>query len=202
MGGLAPGSVGPLQLSSNVPLVTGGHQLIAVPASETRNNTTYGVMPTPDQVTNIVMGTSGIIRVWYQALWAEAVSGAARAAIFIGPTQLQVAVPGSIPANSECGTLASSTTGIYGVLATTNLGIGSTSTQGVGTTLADVTTGQVFGASTAPNLTVGGVAANSVWGACSIFAAPGTYTVSVQFRSTSGLVYVSNRRLYVQVTPL
>src|SRR5689334_701297 len=63
-----------------------------IATSQSTSSTTYTTLGTPDQVQNIVMPTNGLIRVRYQATWQESVAGAARAAIFIGSNQAQIAV--------------------------------------------------------------------------------------------------------------
>jgi hypothetical protein len=52
-----------------------------------------------------------------------------------------------------------------------------------------VATGQALGGGGAANTGVGGV--------CHVFAAAGTYSVNVQFRSTSGTITAKERKLWV-----
>jgi hypothetical protein len=58
----------------------------------------------------------------------------------------------------------------------------------------DFTTGQVVGAG--PQMSVSATSPQLVGGPCYIFAAAGTYTVSVQFKSSSGSVTAKNRKLW------
>jgi hypothetical protein len=163
-----------------------GKSIIAT--TESRSNVAYGTLTTPDQVSGLVLPTDGLIVVTYQATWQESVNGAARAAIFVGATQLKLAdstaaAPVVQEASLACGTanidkpLSSHTAGLSGPIGAPNATVYS----------GDVTTGQLVG------LTGAGGAS----GAVSVFAAAGTYTVSVQFKSTSGSVTAKNRKLWV-----
>lgn len=150
-----------------------------VTGSESRTNVAFGTMPTPDQVTGIVLPTSGLIRVWYQAAWQESVASAASAAIFVGASQLQLAGAGA-PAAQSASVADSGTPAVNRPLFTTPSGLSSGSPSSTNYT-GDVTTGQVLGG-----------------GPVDIFAAAGTYTVSVQFKASSGSVTALNRKLWVQ----
>jgi hypothetical protein len=156
-----------------------------IPASESRTNTAYGTLPTPDQVAGLVLPVDGLIEVSYQASWQGSVAFAGGAALFLGANEVLVAEAGGAPASSG-------TTALIGGTANSNAPLFTTPTQpglssvGPGST-ADVTTGQFIGG--------GGGGGGPV----RLFAAAGTYTVSVRFKSTSGSVTVSNRRLYARV---
>src|SRR6185312_11970680 len=54
-----------------------GSSVIAT--SESRSNTAFGLMPTPDQVSGLVLTAAGLIVVWYQATWSESVANAGQA---------------------------------------------------------------------------------------------------------------------------
>lgn len=141
---------------------------------------TFTTLPTPDQVTGIVLPTPGLISVWYQATWSESVSSASQAAIFLNSNQLVRAAVSGAPVAVSTGnggtsnnvSLVSSTIGLASFAASAGYA-------------GDVSTGQVIGNSTSG-------------GPCWIFAAAGTYTVSIQFKTSSGNVNAQNRRLYVQ----
>lgn len=156
-----------------------GKSIIAT--TESRTNVAYGTLGTADRVTGVVLPPDGLIVIAYQATWQSSVANAGNAAIFIGANQLAVANLGV--ANTV---LAAATTGSNAndddPLATYWGGL--TGGTGVGSS-SDVTTGQVV----AMNISAGGV--------CHVFAAPGTYDVSVQFKSTSGSVTAKNRKLWV-----
>lgn len=185
--------------------VSGGTSIIST--SESITSTTFSTMPTPDQVASIVLPTDGLIAVWYQARWLESVAGAARAAIFVGSNQLAIALDNSAP-ELESAATNNSSGGIDQSLSTFHGGLVSQDTFGV--TGADVTTGQVVGmASVLPyghgvTYEVGSVITTVskpviVGGACYIFAAAGTYTISVQVKSSSGSVTMLDRKLWVRV---
>lgn len=164
-----------------------GHTNIA--ASESRTNTAFGTLTTPDQVGGIVLPANGLITVWYQATWQESVNGAAAAAIFVGANQLVFAALSGAPALGAA-SIGGGFTGKNTPLSTWPSGLtspGDTAVQYSG----DVTTGQAVAA------TAGGVGA-ATGGPCYIFAAAGTYTISVQFKAVSGSVTASNRKLWVQ----
>lgn len=151
-----------------------------IATSEARTSTSYGTHTTPDQVTGIVVPSDGLLFIHYSATWQESVSGAARAAIFIGSNQLKyVDGSGAAPVVQETAhnNTATQNQPLY-TIASANTLIGTTGTGG----WADVTTGQ----SMAQPVVVDNLAA-------------GTYTISVQTKSTSGSVTLSNRRLRVWV---
>ena len=187
---------------------------VNISTSQSTTSTTYTTLATPDQVTGIVLPTNGLIRVRYQAMWQSTVANASRAAIFLGSNQLKVQTDPSVfgfgPATQAA---------VYSVnTGTTNANVplfsapvGLVSPGLGGAYNADVTTGQVFGAITsfAPNISVNDSGATAIasasvsvfpnaGGICEIIAAAGTYTVSVQFKTASGTVTVSNRRLFVE----
>lgn len=176
---------------SNGSTVRRGKSIVAT--EEARTNTAYGLMATPDRVQNVVLPTDGLIFVAYQAAWKESVDNAAKAAIFLGSNQLKVAdINNPGPAVSE----ASVNTGAGGVgqyvsLASDPAGL-TAGSDVLFTYVNDVTTGQAIGV-TQP--TTAGFA-NRSGGVCTVFAAAGTYDISVQFKASSGSVTVKNRRLW------
>lgn len=155
-----------------------GKSIIAT--SESRTNVAYGTLTTPDQVTSVVLPTDGLLLIGYQARWQNSVSGNGRAAIFIGANQLKVAQASGAPLVQEA--QGPSGTGADTPLSSTGQGL--IGLGGAGGSTADVTTGQLVSMSTAG-------------GFCVVFAAAGTYTVSVQFKSASGSVTVADRKLWV-----
>lgn len=166
---------------------TRGKSIIAT--SETRTNTAFGLMTTPDRVQNIVLPTSGLIFVAYQALWQESVLNAASAALFLGSNQIKQAAPGGAPAVTAA-TLGG-TAGNWSPISSSQVGLSSYASGGIGSSTSDVTTGQVVGL---PN----GLATGNYFGAPAVvFAAAGTYDVSIQFKASSGNVLVKERKLWV-----
>jgi hypothetical protein len=193
---------------------THGSENIATSQSVT--STTYTTLGTPDQVTGIVLPTSGFLRVWYYATWQESVSNAARAAIFIGSNQLQASL-GLDGSSNTVGTVAAAT--VSGGPANTNTSLvscplGIMSDEG-GSAGNSVTTGLALAASTKtpPQIeyrgsltalfTSGSASLHGmVGGPCDIIGLPaGTYTISVQFKASSGSVTAANRLLAVQTIP-
>jgi len=149
-----------------------------IPTSEARTNTAYGLLTTPDRVQAVVLPTDGLILVGYQALWKETVVAAASAALFLGSNQV---------AGAEVGNTTGGTINVDKVLATHGGGLSSSPVIAS----AQVTTGQLLGDP-----------ANAVGGFCTIFAAAGTYDVSVQFKASSGTVTVNSRKLWVTTMAL
>ena len=187
---LAAGAVTGVKLASVVEAATGvngastrrGKCIIATEESTT--SASYTTLTTPDRVQNIVLPTDGLLFVGYRALWKESSSGAARAALFLGANQLQTGDnSAAVVQESQSG---GGSTGVYYALHTNNGGLISQDSSGVADTV-DVTTGQVLGS-----------ASSSGYGAIAvIFAAAGTYTVSVQFKTSAGTVTAKSRKLWV-----
>lgn len=155
-------------------IVRRGKSIIAT--TEVRANAAYGLMTTPDRVQNVVLPTDGLLYVAYSALWQESVSSSGKAAIFIGTNQLRVPQNVGVPLVQEA-TMGGSVNS-DAVLSTSTSGLASL--QPVATPSTEVTTGQVLRT-----------------GSAQIWAAAGTYDISVQFLASSGSVTVKNRKLWV-----
>lgn len=156
-----------------------------VTTEETRNNTAYGLMTTPDRVSNIVLPSNGIIAVAFQGMFKSSVGSAGRAAIFIGANQLKAAVTSSAaPLEQECSTISSAD--VYKTFSSSTVGLNSAS-GGTAYTGPDVTTGQVITRDSSGLL----------GGPCFLFAAAGTYDITVQFKATSGTITAKERKLWV-----
>lgn len=188
---------------------------VQISASQSTSSTTFTTLGTPDEITGIVLPTDGLIAVWYQAAWQESVGNAAAAAIFLNSNQVEI--QGHESTDNVYGPFTQSVEiqggGDFGVnvpLFTCSAGLGSLQPNSSGAGGNDVTTGQIVGAVTdalsggqgsmhmvlggTHLCTLGGILA----GPCYIFAAAGTYTVSIQFKASSGSVTASNRKLWVQ----
>lgn len=176
---------------------------VNISASESRTNVAYGTLTTPDQVSGIVMPSNGLMAIWYQALWQESVAGAGRAAIFVGANQLQIQqdLSGTGPGTQAALTSAGGTAVNHPLFTST---IGLVSSANSASTGADATTGQIVGGAGGVRLgtEIGGTQTTNisiaVGGPCWVFAAAGTYTISVQYKSSSGSVTASNRKLWVE----
>lgn len=179
---LQPGLADRIGVSSTA-VARRGRSVIA--ASGSRTSTAYGALSNgPDVVPGIVLPTDGLIVVGFNAVWQNTASGAGRAAIFLNSAQLSNASPGAggadVPAEASGNTtasvdsaLTSAPAGLAGFLATNNY-------------TGPVTTGEAMAGPASGN-----------GGPCYIFAAAGTYDVSVQFRATSGTVSARSRKLWV-----
>ncbi len=169
---------------SDAATVRRGKSIIAT--EESRTNAAYGLMTTPDRVQSIVLPTDGIIAVMYHAHWKEAVTSAAMAAIFIGANQLAVG-RGSANASNQQATLTNAVANTYTNLSTTGFGLYGLDAAGTGEGTALTT-----GTAVAPDQTI-----NMGGGPCYVFAAAGTYDISIQFLAASNSVTVKNRKLWV-----
>lgn len=178
---------------------------------ESRTNTAYGTLATPDQVTGLVLPPDGRIVVAYQATWQESVAGAARAAIFLndgvhGNQQLKIASMTGAGAVTQAAATNSGSANLNRALASCGVGLVS-GDFGAAAYSGDVTTGQAIGLAPFGSETVnpshelnGSVFTyRDTYGVCEMFAAPGTYAISIQFKALSGSVTVFNRRLWVAV---
>lgn len=179
-----------------------GKSIIAT--EESRTNVAYGLLTTPDRVQNVVLPTDGLICVAYHALVKESVSSAARAAIFIGANQLKWLDGGAGAPATQAAYVGA--TDSYRPLFTFESGLATLGMSSAYT--GAVTTGQVIaghystGAGFGLHIESGGVtaeklAAATTGGPCYIFAAAGTYDISIQFKASSGSVTAKERKLWV-----
>jgi hypothetical protein len=168
--------------------ITGGGRSI-ISATGTRTNTVYGALSNgPDQVAGIVLPTDGILEILFRAYWLSSVASVGRAAVFLGANQVKHP-QGNVAAGQldEAGTSGT----INQWLSTDGHGLLSTDGGTFGTEGTDaVTTGLVIGQVNTAGTVFGG-------GPMVVEAAAGTYTVSVQFKSSSGSVTVGGRKLWV-----
>lgn len=157
------------------------------PAAGTRANVVYGALSNgPDEVPNLVLPSDGFIVVAFQALWASTVIPGSNAAIFLNSNQLKSAdgTSGGAPAVAETSFSVSTPVNTFAQLVT-RAQTGLSGNTVASTDQTEVTTGQLWG---------GALGATGYGGFAVIFAAAGTYTVSVQYKST-GTVTVKNRKL-------
>jgi hypothetical protein len=163
-----------------------------IPAEQSRENAAYGTLATPDEV-EIVLPEDALVAVAYQATWnASAGVASAHASIFLGANQVTISenetgepVPVETEPLSDGATFQSLFTCSQG-LATTNK---AAEYKG------DVTTGQIVGGVAPSSAAIPGRAGGPMY----IFAAAGTYKISVKFKASSGKVTVKNRKLWAWV---
>lgn len=174
-----------------------GKSIIAT--EQSRENTAYGTLTTPDRVT-IVLPEDGLIAVAYQATWSETVEHAAFASIFLGANQLKLARAGEGPKGPLVQEALIGKTESNAILSTFSGGLWS-SPAATPYNFGDVTTGQIVGHSGEIKYGSGTPGAPessaTAGGPCYLFAAAGTYELSVQFKASSGSVHVKNRKLWV-----
>lgn len=142
---------------------------------------TWELLGTPDRVTDITLPTDGLILVAYEALVkASTANTANRAAIFLDEDQLKA---GTLPGTGFAQVIVtdgSDTVDRYRSIYTAGGGLVRDIQSA---SAAQVTTGQALGIS-------GGI--------CPIFAAAGTYDVSVRFNANGGAtITAKNRKLWV-----
>lgn len=160
-----------------------GRSIIA--AEESRANTAYGLMTTPDRVSGVVLPTDGLLLIAFRALWKESVQGAARLAIFLGATQLRAGTSfngGTQPLLESAGVSATNNGGsaspnIYRPIL---LNSANSFAQSPGAFTGDQSLTQPF-----------------VLPVFAVEAAAGTYDVSIQFKASSGSVSAKERKLWV-----
>jgi hypothetical protein len=142
-----------------------------IETEESRTNVAFGTLTTADEIPGVVVPTNGKLVINYRAHVKSSVAGAGRVALFVGANQLTNA----ISSNSLEGNIGGTA---FGVLRTEGNG---TLTFSEGVSTADSATGFLIGAALE-------------------FAVPaGTYTVSAQYKATSGSVTAKERKFWVEV---
>lgn len=155
-----------------------------IATEQSRTSATFGTLTTPDEV-EVTLATNGLLAVWFQATWLNTVVSTGKAALFLGANQVKqnqaesTTAPAVAESNSPLGTkftpISTSVTATGGL----------TSGTGEAEYTGDVTTGQIING-------------RGVWPGAPlyIFAAAGTYKISVRFKSSSGTVTAKNRKLW------
>lgn len=189
-----------------------------IPTSQSVTSTGLALLGTPDEVSGLVLPSDGLIEVLYQATWQESVAGAAQASICLNGIPIDISATGAGAGNALGPMVQSAFTGATSI-AGTNYSLSSfagglmsvgDNNSNANQYVGDSATGQVIGGDAYStyadvNYLTGGNRAHSfanvpaVGGPCYIFAPAGQYNVTVEFKSSSGSVTVSNRRLYAKV---
>lgn len=167
-----------------------------IATEQSRENTTYGTLATPDEVT-VVLPENGLIAIAFMAMWEGTSTTQPHAAIFLGANQLQYAAWGASPKVQEAIMRGIGSGAVMGPLATRASGL--VSGENVGGYTGHVTTGQIVGASEVAPAEAGKGEADPGGGPCYVFAAAGTYKITVQYKVASGKVVVKNRKLWAWV---
>lgn len=148
-----------------------------IATEESRTNTSFGTMTTADEIKEIVLPENGLILVAYSAMAKSSVAEAGRVALYLGSNAV-----------SNYGQITESviTSGSFSRLVTCGQpGVGSTPpVPGNFDTSGGTSTFGTTGVALPPLM---------------LFASAGTYTLSVQFKSSSGSVTVKERKLWVAV---
>lgn len=186
---------------SNGTNLADGKCIIATEQSTT--SASFTTLATPDQVDNIVLPSDGLIFVMYSALCKEtSVNGTLRAAIFVGNNQLQAPQASGAPVTLAARTSAP-VNGAYFPVVSAPFGLACVAPADGVTNSTNISTGQAIALGQGAGV---GFEANSTpitgpagaGGHCSIWAAAGTYTISVRFRCAGGgAAYAKERKLWV-----
>lgn len=145
-----------------------------IATEQTRESTSFGTLTTADEIKEVVLPENGLIGIGYMAKVKSSVGNNGRIAIFVGANQLKT-VANKGPEVQE----VSSTATTFRQLSTYTGGV-VLATEESG---ADVTTGQTIGLGNFGGLSL-------------IFAAAGTYNISVQYKAVSGNVTAKERKLW------
>lgn len=178
-----------------------GKSIIAT--AEATSSAALTTLTTPDRVSNIVLPSDGLIFVLYSALWKSTVAGSqSTAALFLGANQIKATSTGFGVATQYAAYDASGggAAGYYTPLQTSAYGLVSVNTTNSVDAGAPVTTGQVIGGfgGTSSAVTSGALTQSTNHaGVCMIYAAAGTYDVSVKFATPSGTLTAKERKLWV-----
>jgi hypothetical protein len=144
-----------------------------IATEQSRESASFGTMTTADEIKEVVLPENGLIVIGYTALVKASVSLAGRAAVFIGSNQLKL---NGVVTEALCdsGTFKRTTTN-------------GSSLYNLSNTIAFATTGEVLSPSSEGN----------AGGPLYVWAAAGTYNISVQFKASSGTITVKERKLWV-----
>lgn len=171
---------------AGVKAVGGGKSVTAT--EQTRNSTSYGPLSgtlgtdATDEVRGIVLPADGLLVVAFDAMVKSSVGGAGSVAIHLNNTLV----------SRRFGT------GTQGAAVTTSAGAANqydevTTSGDTGLSIGTATGGAMSPLTTGWVLTSGAASG----GPCYIFAAAGTYNVSIQFKATSGTITAKERKLWV-----
>jgi hypothetical protein len=145
-----------------------------IATEESRTNTAFGTLTTADEIKSVVLPENGLICVSYRAFVKSSVASAGTIALFVGSNQCKNAIGGESTSKSTSGT---ETSLFIFKPAENEAGEPWLRTSGAFT---DATTGQIASDAFVP-----------------IFAAAGTYNISVQYKASSGSVTAKARKLWV-----
>jgi hypothetical protein len=201
-GKIKNGAVGTSKLATSAKPVSWYAPKI-ISTEETKTSESFTALTTADEIQNIVVPAGGFMLVGYKAIWKSGTKGVGRgaAAIFLGENQLRV----PDPAGGEGKQAARSSTlteNQWGSLTSCPLGLVGSQTVTPGA-LAWPTTGAVVGMPQSAEAELGGgmLASGAYGGLCQVFAAAGTYNLSVRFKAGGGgaPLTVKERQLWVVV---
>lgn len=140
-----------------------------IATEESRTNAAFGTLTTADEVKEVVLPTNGLIMVGYRA-HLKASAANGLMAVFLNENEVKTFNNAASEPFIEA---------TFRVWSFTPAGVATSQVEGAG----DVTTGQFA----------------SIQGPTYIFANAGTYNVSVRFKSASGSVTATQRKLWVAV---
>lgn len=160
-----------------------------VPTQETIVSTTYALATTPDRIQNVVMPTDGLFAIGFIGMWKVSAAATVNACVHLGanPVKAPNTASGGSPINAEAQASPGLATG-YTWVTTSKFGMAGT--MAAGADASTVSTGmtlwnQAFGDG----------------GLVQVFAAAGTYDISVQWKTSTGTLSIKERRLWVHAIP-
>lgn len=181
---------------------------LEIAAEETRENVAYGTMTTPDQIAGVEVEAGSAILVGYTALWQSS-KAKGRAAIFCGANQLKIVEDAGLQPVTTAAVMGTEASGAIlttfpgGLVGSSNAASGIAVHEGVNTgTAMGFYAGEAIPYGIEINAVVKSFAVKGapLGGFCIIHGlAAGTYTLSVQYKSSEGNVKVKGRRLQVGV---
>lgn len=183
---------------------------VNIAGTQSRENTSYGVLGTADEVKEIILPAYGLIFVHYEALVKNTVASAGRVAIFLNENQLKIPRATTAPVTQAAA--CSSSTSTFEYLSTFERGL-YCGTEGAPTTpfeAVPLVAGVQLGTEKLRHEINGGIEEFDVGngeagkivhhfmgGICVIRAPAGTYTVSIRYKASSGKIESKERTLRV-----
>ncbi len=159
-----------------------------IATEQERTNVAFGTLTTADEIASVVLPENGLIVIGYRALVSVSVKEAGKVAIFLNENQIKAPITVGAPSGQESGPGAAGS-GVFRLISTAASGLICPFGGTEATSDSLVTTGQILGAG----------AAASGGGLVTLFAAAGTYNVSVRFKASSGKITAKERALWVAV---
>lgn len=171
-----------------------------IATEQSRESTNFGTLATPDEV-EITLLEKSLLEVTFWAMWKNSISGNGYAAIFLNNEQVHVAEQGAGPAPERSARIFGKSTSFV-PLFSTPMGLASVeSEEGMNTTEIPGINGKAIFVGLIGKAGLEGTetkAAVNTGGTAVIYAEPGTYKVSIRYKSITGTITAKNRHLWVE----